>query len=237
MVVATNPVAAAPSHPVVPMGSSDKVIKALAARAHTHIRNKVIVCPNKDKPGIKEAANANYKEWLECHKKLNNKHKEQSISYKKLSKKDKAQMCKSVPASLCISNATSKASTITTDSSTQSPPAKKSKHDEPGHQHFGLLSASPLKNILPAPIVKNFPHIHIQLGSELDDPSCPVLRCIINMANALTTGNFHFVVAIAKQYPHCVAKIFVPEDYNPIKLSRIVQRGSKSITTELMVGF
>ncbi len=54
---------------------------------------------------------------------------------------------------------------------------------------------------------------------------------------AHTTGNFHFVAAIAKCYPHTVAKIFVPEDYNPIVLSGIVQRGGESITTELTVGF
>ena len=50
-------------------------------------------------------------------------------------------------------------------------------------------------------------------------------------------GNFHFVAAIAKQYPHCIAKIFVPQDYDPIVLSGIVQRGGESITTELTVGF
>jgi hypothetical protein len=53
----------------------------------------------------------------------------------------------------------------------------------------------------------------------------------------LTTGNFHFVAAVAKRYPHCVAKIFVPEDYNPIVLSGIVQRGGESVSTELTVGF
>jgi hypothetical protein len=52
---------------------------------HPYMRNKVIVCPNKDKPGVREAANMNYKEWLECRKKLNKKRKEKSISYKKLS--------------------------------------------------------------------------------------------------------------------------------------------------------
>jgi hypothetical protein len=57
------------------------------------------------------------------------------------------------------------------------------------------------------------------------------------MAAALTTGNFHFVAAVAKRYPQCVAKIFVPEDYNPIVLSGIVQQGGESVTMELTVGF
>jgi hypothetical protein len=91
---------------------------------HPYIQNKVIMCSNKDKPGVKEAANVNYKEWLERRKKLNKKRKDRSISYDKLSKKDKARMRESVLTSLCVSNATNEASTITTDSSTRSPPAK-----------------------------------------------------------------------------------------------------------------
>ncbi len=61
--------------------------------------------------------------------------------------------------------------------------------------------------------------------------------CIVNIPATLTMGNFHIVAAIAKRYPHCVAKIFVPKDYNPIVLPGIVQRGGELITTELMVGF
>ena len=100
-----------------------------------------------------------------------------------------------------------------------------------------LSSASPTCNILPAPIVSNFPHIHLQFGTELGCANCPVIRCVVDTAAALSTGNFHFVTAVAKQYPHCIAKLFVPKDYNPIVLSGIVQHGGESITTELTVGF
>jgi hypothetical protein len=84
--------------------------------------------------------------------------------------------------------------------------------------------------------MSNFPHIHLQLGTVLDCPNCPVIWCVVDTAAALSTGNFHFVAAVAKQYPHCIAKLFVPKDYNPIVLSGIVQRGSESVTTELTVG-
>jgi hypothetical protein len=100
-----------------------------------------------------------------------------------------------------------------------------------------LSAASPSRNILPAPIVSNFLHIHLQLGSTLDCPDCPILRCVVDTAAALTTGNFHFVAALAKKYPHCIAKLYAPKDYNPIVLSGIVQRGGESITTDLTVGF
>ena len=100
-----------------------------------------------------------------------------------------------------------------------------------------LSAATPTKGILPAPIVSNFPHIQLQLGSTDEGADCPVLRCVVDTAAALTTGNFHFVAAVAKCYPHCVAKIFVPNDYSPIVLSGIVQHGGESVTTELSVGF
>ncbi len=63
------------------LGRSGKCFGCLGL--HPYIRKKAIVCPNKDKPGIHEAAKANYKEWLERCKKLNKKRNERSISYKK----------------------------------------------------------------------------------------------------------------------------------------------------------
>jgi hypothetical protein len=71
----------------------------------------------------------------------------------------------------------------------------------------------------------------------LDCPDCPILHCVVDTAAALMTGNFHFVAALAKKYPHCIAKLYFPEDYNPIVLSGIVQSGGESVTTELTVGF
>ncbi len=100
-----------------------------------------------------------------------------------------------------------------------------------------LSSATPTRNILPAPIMSNFPHIHLQLGTELGCSNCPLIRCVVDTTAALSTGNSHFVAAVAKQYPHCIAKLFVPKDYYPFFLSGIVQRGGESITTELTVGF
>ena len=77
---------------------------------------------------------------------------------------------------------------------------------------------------MPTPIMFNFPHIRLQLGSTIDCADCPVVRCVVDTAATLTTGNFHFVAAL------------VPDD-NPIVLSGIVQRGGESVTTELTVGF
>jgi hypothetical protein len=66
----------------------------------------------------------------------------------------------------------------------------------------------------------------------LDCADCPILRCVVDTAAALMTGNFCFVAN-----PHCIAKLYVPEDYNPIVLSGIVQGRGESVMMELTVGF
>jgi hypothetical protein len=81
-----------------------------------------------------------------------------------------------------------------------------------------LSTATANKELLPAPIMTNFPHIRLKLGTGLDNESCPKVSAIIDTATALSTGNFHFVSAIAKKFPHCLAKLYVPEDYNLIIL-------------------
>jgi hypothetical protein len=71
----------------------------------------------------------------------------------------------------------------------------------------------------------------------LDNESCLEVRAIVNTAAALSTGNFHFVSAIARKFSHCFAKLHVPDNYNPIVLSGIVQCSGECITTKLTVGF
>ncbi len=100
-----------------------------------------------------------------------------------------------------------------------------------------FLTATVNKELLLAPIMTIFPHIWLKLGTDLDNESCKEVRAIVDTAAALSTGNFHFVLAIAKPSPHCLAKLYVPDDYNPIVLSGIVQRGGKCITTNFTVGF
>jgi hypothetical protein len=81
------------------------------------------------------------------------------------------------------------------------------------------------------------PHITLQLSTNLDCSNCSSIQCVIDTAAALCTGNYHFFSAIAKHYPHCIAKIFLPEDYSPIILSGIVQDDSRAVTTDLAVTF
>ena len=87
--------------------------------------------------------------------------------------------------------------------------------------------------VLPVTIQSIMTHINLQLGNDLSDSTSPILCCVVGTAAALCTGNYHFFAAIAKQYMQCVAKFFLPEDYSPIVLSRIVQDDADAITTEL----
>jgi hypothetical protein len=203
---------------------------------HPWMKNSMVVCPNANKPGICMAAQAAYKKWLEKSKACceNRKRNRSEVDYNKLSNAKKAKVKEAALASMLIQVCNDGDTTPSKDDSSRSCTKK------PVILMVDIvvhLSAHASCDILPAPFVTNFPHIHLQLGSNLGCPNCPVVHCVVDTATALSTGNFHFVAAVAKHYPHCLAKLYVPRDYNPIVLSRIIQSGGESITTELSVGF
>ena len=208
---------------------------------HLWIKDGVVVCENADKPGVRALAAKNYQAWLEKSRARRQKRKNRDPTpslYAGLSDADKQRAMNDALAVLAAAHTTR---AVTAPSSV----AKVATTSQLGAKIPRILiadiivlsAATTTKGILPAPIVSNFPHIQLQLGSTDEGADCPVLRCVVDTAAALTTGNFHFVAAVAKRYPHCVAKIFVPNDYSPIVLSGIVQRGGESVTTELSVGF
>jgi hypothetical protein len=97
--------------------------------------------------------------------------------------------------------------------------------------------ASPARRILPVPLQPSFPHITLVLGQDVNSSNCPAIRCVIDTAAALSTGNLHFFAAIAKVYPKMVVAIHTAANFSPIILSGIVQQGGESVTTELTVAF
>ena len=91
---------------------------------------------------------------------------------------------------------------------------------------------------MPIAIQSNLPHIVMQFGESINCPNCPLIRCAVDTCAALTTGSFHFYAAIAKRFPHCVAKVFAPKDNAAILLSGIVgHHNQAAVTTRLEVGF
>jgi hypothetical protein len=98
-----------------------------------------------------------------------------------------------------------------------------------------LAAGSPLKQMMLITTQSSLLNIVLQSGPELDAPTCPSIRCAVDMCATLLMGNFHFFTAVAKQYPHCLAKMIAPTDY--MLLSGIVQTNNKAVTTELHFGF
>jgi hypothetical protein len=45
---------------------------------------------------------------------------------------------------------------------------------------------------------------------------------MVDTGTALNTKNYSFYAAIAKWYPHCIAKVFLPKDYSPIILLGVI---------------
>jgi hypothetical protein len=60
---------------------------------------------------------------------------------------------------------------------------------------------------------------------------------MVDTGAALNTGNYSFYAAIAKRYPHCIAKVLFPKDYLPIILSGVIDDDAQAITTDLSVAF
>jgi hypothetical protein len=201
------------------------------------MHNKVILCPHKDCAMIREAATKNYKEWLAKYKARCKKR--MGIDNDHLSNANKEKINKQVLSSMANSlMKDASASIITDDHSNASTP----KPWTPNLLIFVvdvsvLLTLTGNKELLPAPIMTNFPHICLKLGTDSDNEFCPEVCASIDIAGAISTGNFHFVLAIVKKFPHFLAKLYVPDDYNPIVLLGIVHRGGECITTKLTVGF
>jgi hypothetical protein len=134
---------------------------------HPWMKNNMVVCPNADKPGIRVAAQAAYKKGLEKSKALckNRKRNRSEVDYNKLSNSNKAKVKEAVLASISIRV---RNDGDTTPSKADSGGSRTKKPVILMVDIVVLLSATATCDILPAPIVSNFPHIHLQLGSNLD---------------------------------------------------------------------
>ncbi len=99
------------------------------------------------------------------------------------------------------------------------------------------IQTSPTHPILLVNIQSLLPHISLQLGTSSDNTDVPMIQCIVDTGAALNTGNYSFYAAIAKWYPHCVAKIFLPKDYSPNILSGVIDNEAQAITTNLSIAF
>ena len=204
----------------------------------------VVICPNRDNPGIRDHA----AKQIENMRKNRKKRHSRNLKRKNLGTANFADFDEEgqnrIREQVLQANGdqTSVASSVTT----QSPPGADRGRGRGRGRGGGVIliadvvvlaAGTPLKRAMPISIQSNLPHIVLQFGADYDTPNCPSICCAVDLCAALTTGNFHFFASVAKRYPHCVAKIYTPEDYAPIVLSGIVSSDAASITTELGVGF
>jgi hypothetical protein len=202
----------------------------------------VIKCPNANNPGIHKNAKKVIK-----HIRSKRKKKQQNFTRRKnlattnfsyFDVEGQERICCQVFN--CPSKTASIASPITsmTGGTLATSPVKSAS----GKRDMFLYNAQALNTnihcpVLPVSIQSIMPHINLHLGTDVNNSSSPITCCVEDTSAAFCTGNYHFFAAIAKQYPQCVTKIFLPEDYSPIILSGIVQDNADAITTDLHIAF
>jgi hypothetical protein len=130
------------------------------------MHNKVITCPHKDQAGIREASVKNYKEWLAKFKACRKKHK--GIDYDHLSNANKEKIKKQVLSSMASSLMNDTAASTITDDQSKASNASTPRPWTPNLPNFVvdvsvLLTTTENKELLPAPIMTNFPHICLKL--------------------------------------------------------------------------
>jgi hypothetical protein len=208
----------------------------------------VVICPNRDIPGVRENAARNIEKMCKNHKKRHNPNSKRknlrTVNLSNFDEQGKRRITEQVLVSM-TGKIVGKHKSVALLVSTPRSPSKQDRGRGPGPGGGVVLIADVvvlagglrLKRAMPISIQSTLPHITIQFGANLDCPNCPLIRCAINLCTTLTTGNFHFFALVAKRFPHCVAKMYTPDDYAPIVLSGIVQLNEESVTTELEVGF
>ncbi len=208
----------------------------------------VIICPNKDNPGVRENAACNIEKMRKNKKKRHHQNsKRKNLGTENLSDFDeqsKKRITNQVLAAM-TSKIVGKHTSVTLSVLTPRSPSdnNRSRCCGPGRgvvlvtDVVFLAAGSPLKHAMPISIQSNLPHITLQFGANLECPNCPSICCTVDLCATLTTGNFHFFALVAKHFPHCIARMYTPDDYTPIVLSGVVQSNQELVTTKLEVGF
>ena len=151
-----------------------------------------IVCPNKNKPGVKERAEREYKAFIDRlsqRRKAKNDKKRKSNNFADMSSSQRDKIRRQVLAFDAIDAAndeSSVASSVTTHTNasrrgTQSPLILIVSVDV-------FNAKTPQLSVIPVPIQTLFPHVNLQLGPTVGCANCPMLRCVIGTAAALTSS-------------------------------------------------
>jgi hypothetical protein len=204
----------------------------------------VVICPNKNKPGILDRAKLAISQYQTRQKRQtweNRKRKNvHTLNLDDLpqSTQDRIFLQHRTQASAATANATSVSvsSSITGATSTVGTGTKRGSITL--HQDVVMLASDSTKPPIPIAIHSPMAHLTLQTGTSSEDRDCPALKCDFDSGAAFSTANFHFMEAVIWQFPYILKKIYLPEDYAAIVLLGIVNTtNSAPVTMELTVGF
>ena len=164
----------------------------------------VVTCPNKDKPGIKDAADAKIAELRAKRKRKdsNDKRKKQKTSSNTAST-DSTSVVETAPNGRVVFVARV------------------------------LANSGEMRQPMPIAVSQTMPHMLLGLGPTEETPNCPDIRCAVDTCAGLNTGSYRYLMALARKFPHCLYRIYTSEQFAPIVLSGIVQDGENAVTTSL----
>ena len=190
----------------------------------------IIVCPNKDKPGVAERAVksiADMRERLKTRRKDQKKDKRKrkfpdgatTATYASLTDDEKKKVKAEYAASLAPPSSSSSGPQIYCI--------------DVQFDNVQVYNASAQKRMMPIAVSSNLPHVQFQLGHTLHDPNCPITRVAVDTCAAISTGSTPYLLSLAKQFPQCVEKIFGPSDYAAITLTGVVTGNETPVSTSL----
>ncbi len=153
--------------------------------------NHVVICPNRDTPGVREHAAKNIEKMLKNRKKKHVQNtKRKNLGTANFSDFDAAgqqriqEQCLAAVGGHKVSDNTSAMSSVTGPGS-HAPPAGRGHGHGSGSRIFvvnvSILAASmPLKPQMLISIQSNLPHITIKFGANLTDLNCPTICCMVD---------------------------------------------------------
>jgi hypothetical protein len=183
---------------------------------------KEIICPNKDKPGVAEAAKVAHQKYLQGLKKSRQGWvQKKKVKFSDLSSDEKERfrqhLASQANSTLAINNVR------TANIQNNATPA----NSTPSAFLFPafVLQNQISKPILPVKIDNNLPFITLILGSP-DAPieECPAVRVLVDTDAGLSTGYWGYWSHLLKAHPDCVENMWTVADgvHGPVVLGGVI---------------
>ena len=198
----------------------------------------VITCPSANKPGIREHAAAQIKDFQvrrgRRYSKATKRKNLNMVNWEDIPSERRAVLLQQHRAGSTVTlDGGSVASSITGATTSLTRASGNRNGSLTLHQDVVVLSSTSSKPPIPIAIHSPMAHISLQTGTSVEEKDCPNIRCVVDTGAALSTANFHYMEAVIHQYPHILKRVYLPADYAAIVLSGIVTSSDESpIMTE-----